>query len=338
MKQDCEYEILRFDLERLMNNKMESLYITTTWRNLILHITSPVIRLAYKKINKINDLEKKQKWYYRLRLLRQVLHPPGNSHFAHVNLDSNLPLIVNLCEKVGGDLYYGIEFEPIEFAFVWSSVSPSDVFFDVGANIGIYSLAASRLVGSSGNVHAFEPIEQTFKILEKNLALNKTQNVIANCMAVGEAVGNVEIFVNEESVLTSIGQTKRGKVIDRKTVPVLTLDKYAEEKNISEIDFLKIDVEGYEGQVLRGSEKLITRSKDLLILCELSERNYSPLDLSVNDVLEWIQEKGFEVWEVPENGQPPRQLENLRDSYEINNFIFVHSKSEKKRYLLDWSL
>ncbi|MEW6404497.1 MAG: FkbM family methyltransferase, partial [Chloroflexota bacterium] len=96
-----------------------------------------------------------------------------------VVLADNLKLNVNLSELEGGNLYFGIDFEPRELALVKSIVEPGMVFFDVGANIGLYSLVASRLVGEIGVVHTFEPAGFTYETLLTNLRLNGTTNVTA---------------------------------------------------------------------------------------------------------------------------------------------------------------
>lgn len=301
-------------------------------------MVQPTLRLAYKAIARISKQEVRQKWYERLYLIRNWLHPKGRIQIARTSLNNSMPIYVNLCEKVGGDIYYGLGFESTELEFVRKTLVDGDVFFDVGANIGMYSLTASHLVGVSGRVHAFEPLDNAFDILQMNLQLNHSSNVSANCVAVSDIAGVAELQVNQESALTSIGKTNRGKVVQTKTVPLVTLDEYADETNIQQLDFLKIDVEGYEGHVLRGGEGLIRRSKDLIILCELSEKNYQPLNLSVNEVLEWIRARGYEIWEVFEDGRPIMLLAERRVHYGINNFIFVHPGSTKRNLLLKMSM
>jgi hypothetical protein len=103
---------------------------------------------------------------------------------------------------------------------------------------------------------------------------------------------------------------------------------------VSEIDFLKVDVEGFEGHVLRGGKRLIERSGNLSVLCELAEKNFRPLNLSINAVIDWMRERGYEVWEIDQFSRLPIRLEANRKTYENQNFLFVRPKSSGQSHLL----
>lgn len=238
-------------------------------------------------------------------------------------LDEGLRLWANLCEMEGGNLYFGVEFEPDELAMVKKLVKSGSVFFDVGAHIGVYSLIASRLVGSEGAVHAFEPALSTYEVLLKNISLNRVSNVVVNQIAVSEQTGEAELFLNLETGLNSLGQTGRGNPAGTEKVESISLDEYVARHKISPVNFLKVDVEGYEGHVLRGAQRLIEQEHDLTILCELAEKNFRPLNLSVNEVMDWMRERGYEVWEIDRPHSSLVRLETSRTSYQNNNFVFV---------------
>ena len=252
-----------------------------------------------------------------------------------VKLDDGLNVMVNLCELEGRNLHSGVEFEPHEVAIVRKLVRPGAVFFDVGAHIGLYTLIASRLVGPAGAVHSFEPASSTYKVLLTNLRLNRAPNVVTNPVAVGERAGEVELLVNRESGLTSLGATGRGQIVGVEQVAVLSLDEYAMTHNITQVDFLKVDVEGYEGHVLRGATKLIDRSTNLAVLCELTAKNYRPLGLSIDEVIDWMRTRGYEAWEIGPTQPALAQLGQRRPSPEAQNFVFVRPGSPVQHALTE---
>jgi len=282
-----------------------------------------ILRRVYQHALKTEDPIKKGQLLSQSLRWRRYIYPPGGRVMEIAALNEGLRLWVNLCELEGGNLYFGVPFEPCELAIVKRLVKPGDVFFDVGANIGVYSLLASQLIGGLGAVHAFEPVSCVYELLLRNILLNQASNVTPNRLAVEETSGKVELFVNRESGLSSLGHTERGQVMSVERVESTTLDEYAEMHNISELDFLKVDVEGYEGHVLRGGKRLIERSSNLAILCELAEKNYRSLNLSINGVMDWIRERGYEVWEIDRSRQLLVKLEQNRPLYENQNFVFV---------------
>ena len=263
------------------------------------------------------------------------MYPPGGIVLKIADLDEDLRLWVNLCESEGGNLYFGMKFEPYELGVVRKLVRPGDVFFDIGANVGFYSLMASQLVGGEGVVHAFEPASFAYEVLSKNIRLNRASNVVANRVAVGETGGEVELFVNRESGLSSLGQTGRGQVVGAEKVPSVSLDEYMDQHEISRVNFLKIDVEGYEGHVLRGARRLIEYERDLAILCELAYKNFTPLGFSINGVIDWMRERVYEVWEVDRLRGMLVKLETNRISYENNNFLFARPGTPSHRAVLE---
>jgi FkbM family methyltransferase len=126
------------------------------------------------------------------------------------------------------------------------ALRPGDVFFDVGAFVGAFTLLGSRLVGPSGKVVAFEPDPGARATLERNLKANGVQNVAVAPYAVGDHVGTVRLSASGDSVghVTSSGEIE---------VRQVTLDSYCAEQNISPT-VMKVDIEGSEAAALSGSD------------------------------------------------------------------------------------
>lgn len=132
------------------------------------------------------------------------------------------------------------------FSSICEAFVPRDgVVMDVGANIGITAIALSRCA-PSGTVYAFEPAPTVFSALAENVRLNQLANVRTFNLAVSDADGSVSF--NENSAYGSI--VEAGGI----SVPATTIDKFVADNDIQRLDFLKIDVEGFEQHVLCGAK------------------------------------------------------------------------------------
>jgi FkbM family methyltransferase len=135
------------------------------------------------------------------------------------------------------------------------------VYWDVGAHIGFTSLIASRLVGPSGRVEAFEPFPPNQQRLTRSIELNGCTNVTVHPEALSSAGGQRSFFVHEASVMGSlIDGPARGTI----EVPCATLDDMAQ--RLPRPDLVKIDVEGAELDVLLGGERLLAAERPSLVV------------------------------------------------------------------------
>jgi len=167
--------------------------------------------------------------------------------------------------------------------FIKKNLKPGQTFIDVGASVGYYTLLASKLVGSSGKVYAFEPAEETQQVLARNLAENKIQNVVVyNC-----ALSDNKEFKTKLYLGNAPGQNSLIDSDDRKFKEVNNdiFDNIKKKENIIP-DMIKIDVEGAQLQVLEGMKETLQTDKELTIIVE----DYT------GEAVEWLRENfGFEV-------------------------------------------
>ena len=173
---------------------------------------------------------------------------------------------------VGGSLDQFGEFSEGEVAVLRSALGPGGVAVDVGANIGALTVPMADLVGPSGMVVAFEPQRVVFQLLCANLALNGIRNVQALNAAAGSAPGVIEVPAldyedrgNFGGITLAGGMAAQPAVTlaappDR--VPVRPLDELA----LKRLDFLKIDVEGMEADVIAGAESTLKRCRPTLLV------------------------------------------------------------------------
>ncbi|HSF39046.1 MAG TPA: FkbM family methyltransferase [Thermoanaerobaculia bacterium] len=170
-------------------------------------------------------------------------------------------------------------------------VRPGAVVFDVGANLGYYTVLFSHLAGPAGEVHAFEPVPGTFRRLEENLARERRfGNVRAHRLAVGDRPGTAVLYLPGEDhgqaslARHAAGSWSVGEAVTEHACAMTTLDAYARERGVSRVGFVKCDVEGAELAVLRGAASLLARHRPVLHL-EVSadwthDFGYGPGDLA----------------------------------------------------------
>jgi FkbM family methyltransferase len=165
-------------------------------------------------------------------------------------------------------MYLGT-FEPFESSQVKSYLKEGMTFVDVGANVGYYTLMAASLVGSNGRVISFEPSAYAFGRLEETIRKNKLKQVHPIQAGLGDANGQAPLFVSARkgNHTPTMVPNGGGRPVD---VPLLRLDDYLAEHEVDHVDFMKIDVEGFEPNVIRGAGKYIERGKIHAILCEFN--------------------------------------------------------------------
>jgi FkbM family methyltransferase len=136
-------------------------------------------------------------------------------------------------------------------------VEKGDVVVDVGAHVGMFTVKALREVGEEGLVIAIEPEERNFELLKRNTRGYKNVKLVKK--AVGDKTGRAILYISELSGEHSIKRSSRAmKSID---VEVDTLDNMLSSLGVSKVDFLKIDVEGAELEVLRGASGYLSEGK-----------------------------------------------------------------------------
>lgn len=139
-------------------------------------------------------------------------------------------------------------------------LKPGQVFLDCGANIGIWSLVAASIVENAGKVYAFEPNPKTFQRFSENIALGQlTRNIQSFCLAVGNENTTLPFKCNDQHNISQIvDESASDQVI---SVPIVTIDSVLKETSVHG---MKIDVEGFELEALKGSEAIIRRDQPWL--------------------------------------------------------------------------
>ncbi|MEP5729979.1 MAG: FkbM family methyltransferase [Sulfitobacter sp.] len=171
-----------------------------------------------------------------------------------------------------------------DFARLIATMLPVDATaLDIGANIGITSCMLGQHL-TNGQVFSFEPSPSVYPILSRNIAANNLANVTTRQLAMGAKKGKLG-FVGESAYghLVSSDETESQKMGN--TVSVETIDRIVKEKNLGQIDFIKIDVEGFEDQVLAGGSETEAKFAPLYYMefnafCIAAYRQLNPFDFA----------------------------------------------------------
>ncbi len=138
-------------------------------------------------------------------------------------------------------------------------------FLDIGANVGVYSLLASRIVGLTGQVHAFEPFPRNVDFLKQHVELNSLRNVTVHPVALSKGPDRMMTFAT--SINPSSGHLQPElPPTDGITVNVTSLDTLWNQKAFQRPTVLKIDVEGTEFEVLTGGQEMLTECRPVILL------------------------------------------------------------------------
>jgi FkbM family methyltransferase len=209
----------------------------------------------------------------------------------------------------GGEVVYGlpayrqIGWNPNEYSAFRAAVRPGMVAFDVGANVGAYSLLLAQWVGGTGHVFAFEPVPDLHEGLRRHIALNGADDVItAMAAAVGDEEGTATLLLSETAGESRIARPRDaiGRSI---TAPMLTIDGFCARERVSP-DFIKIDVEGFEAAVLRGARETIrARGGSLALFVELHPSTWPAIGLSREAVLDELAAQRL-AWEPIGDADP----------------------------------
>jgi FkbM family methyltransferase len=200
------------------------------------------------------------------------------------------------------DLYEGIqrgmflgEYEPIQTAWFKQCLYQGDVFIDVGANCGYYTTLAASLVGPTGKVFAFEPSPIANQVIEEMIMDSNLQNVLLTKAAVGREAGNVSLFLPTTRHLHSPSVLYSDPNFVPIKVPVIALDGFIPLESVPKIKLVKIDVEGYEPDVLAGMEHLIRQKRVENIICEFNSGWLKRNAMTPALLLEHIIGLGYEI-------------------------------------------
>ena len=200
------------------------------------------------------------------------------------NISENISLSLDIKSRDESYIYTNGYWEKNVTALIRQICQKGDVVFDVGANIGYYTLITADLVGQEGMVYAFEPCPRNIRILESNVRQNHFGNISVETTALGERSETMHMYFPDDVQFGAGGFFKDRRYLVRQKVQVTTLDDFIKQRDITRIDFLKMDIEGGEVFALRGMKetlkhKIITNAFIDIHNTILSHSGYKPQDI-----------------------------------------------------------
>ncbi len=244
--------------------------------------------------------------YYNYFLRLSGATKIGSSHFGgriHCRLD----------DIIGQYIYHFGVWELHVSALIASRLHTGDVFCDVGANVGYYTVIAAGMVGRTGSVVAIEPSPAMFEQLERNIELSRVHSVRLANVAVGASDGIVTLYRGpaRNPGLATIAPT-RARVEECK-VAMRTLDTILTSDERRRLRLLKIDVEGAERPILRNVlDTLDLYSPELEIVVEVAPHRALDAHWTVEQIVEEFAQHGFHAFAVP-NSYSAQSYLDLRE-------------------------
>lgn len=251
--------------------------------------------------------------------------------------NSELLFSVNPKDASVGKLIFlnSYEVETLEFASKY--IIKSDQVFDVGANIGYFTLKFSSLVGDNGEVHSFEPSQREFLHLCRNLMNNKISNVFSNQVALSNKNSYSRINILDEDrygAYNSINKITHRKVNEAKvhteTTRTLKIDTYLDLFPNIRPTLIKIDVEGHEKQVLEGMQRLLTEPNSPCLIIEVCESTHQDEKFDTQDLLDYIKKFDYKLYSPNNEGNlKPFLLGNSLNCIALKNNHFQRLNERK---------
>jgi FkbM family methyltransferase len=247
------------------------------------------------------------------RILRSLPTFPGKLRIAKLllgNLAGSAQItdrfgfsyeVPNLLEPIAFHLLINGSYEPQVQDLILRTLQPGGAFLDVGANIGTFTIPAARRVGPSGRVVAIEGSPSVFSVLQKNIVLNDASNVQLVPAAAAASNHNVTFY---PAPADHFGMGSRAPQFNATpiTIPSVTLDSLVKNFNLPSVDLIKIDVEGFELDVLKGALELLKTERPPLVVFEFCDwAEARALHGSLGAAQRCLMELGFDIRRISDH-------------------------------------
>lgn len=185
------------------------------------------------------------------RFARVLARMPGSDRQVVKEIDG-VTFELDLNEVIDSSLYYSGTFEVATEKAISSRLAEGMTAVDIGANVGYHTFRMARAVGPTGSVLAVEPMSRARTKLLRNAGLNSFTNITVSEVALADADLGIQSigFENSYRLDGEVGAAAED-------VRITTLDTLVAEAGLSRVDFIKLDVDGYEGKVLRGAQHVL---------------------------------------------------------------------------------
>ena len=273
-------------------------------------------------LSNINSVFKISTAGYRFNPFTAMLNP-GRILFnsamllkRRANIRDEFNNLIRVDEKDSLGVLGGKIHEPAIRRLMSERIKPGSTVLDIGANIGYHTLLLSRLAGVNGRVYAFEPSGQNFALLEANIRNNRICNATAENIAVSDSNGPTRLYLNDSN--HGMNRVYDSLCADLSIeVESVKLDDYLRDR-VQRVDFVKIDVEGWEYPALKGMIGNIRKNSRIEIITEYSPASMTEAGVDPVSYLEFLLDNGFDIFLI---GDKKTVLQNPSDLFQWTNRI-----------------
>lgn len=213
------------------------------------------LQISYRRLRFFRPAYRR---YLRLRKRDGFVVETVNGYRMRLDLKNDLGISQELC------VHKKREIGVTDYLLKSDLAGQGDVVLDIGANIGYYALIWSGLIGESGRVYALEPVTNNFKLLKTNIELNRAGNIEAYNLAAGSENKRDYINVASRGNISSFIAHDRFSFQGRQEVEIVRIDDFLKSRRPPSI--VRMDVEGYAGEILKGMEETLVSSVKYLLI------------------------------------------------------------------------
>lgn len=242
-----------------------------------------------------------------------------NDYYMHINLED---------KGISKQLGIHKKRECFSTEFMKNIIREDWTIIDIGANIGYYALLEAQLA-NLGQVYAIEPVSKSLELTRKNVSLNNFQNISLFNIAIGDMECNANMYICDKCNLSSFLKNPGANIICEIESPMTTLDKFFENHVRESPDFIRMDVEGYEFQIIKGAQKILGGIRPLILCIELHPHLMNPKNME--ELVKTLKDNYFKIRAIfveSQNYYGVSMISKLRAKIGLYEFGFQGSSYE----------
>lgn len=220
------------------------------------------------------------------------------------------------------------QYEKEDSEMLYNLINDGDTVFDIGANIGWYSYHLAKKFPEA-KIYAFEPIPETFSQFKRNAELNQSKNVFLNNLAFSDKKGKLTFFYSPviSGASSSVNITEDDSMVTLEC-EADTIDHFMQEQQITNLDFIKCDVEGAELFVYKGAINTLKKQKPV-VFTEMLRKWSAKFNYHPNDIITLFKQLGYNCYVV--TNSKLGLIEEVTDSTIETNYFFLHSEKHLEK-------
>jgi FkbM family methyltransferase len=210
-----------------------------------------------------------------------------------------------------------------DLRFLWKFLQPGMTFLDIGAHHGLYSVVAAKRIGRAGRAVAFEPSPRERQRMRLHLRYNGVKSVTLEpcALAAKEGVASLTVVVDGYTTMNSLRPPPIDHATKQVKVETISLDAYLSCEKIDSVDLMKIDTEGGELDAFRGADRLLSRTRPLII-CEVLDLVTRSWGYAASDIIKLLRTYDYEWFDILADGST--QPHYPREEYlGVKNYLAV---------------